>query len=67
MQMRRWAREYIFSENVGVLGDIAAGKEQTFGTLTQRIMATIGGRVSDHPLYFYSYTNTATTAALRTS
>ena len=40
------AREYIFSENVGVLGDIAAGKEQTFGTLTQRIMATIGGRVS---------------------
>lgn len=39
------AREYIFSENVGVLGDIAAGKEQTFGTLTQRIMATIGGRV----------------------
>lgn len=41
------AREYIFSENVGVLGDIAAGKEQTFGTLTQRIMATIGGRVSE--------------------
>lgn len=33
------AREYIFSENVGVLGDVAAGKEQTFGTLTQRIMA----------------------------
>ncbi|KAJ7285846.1 glycosyltransferase family 48 protein [Mycena rebaudengoi] len=27
-------REYIFSENIGVLGDIAAGKEQTFGTLT---------------------------------
>jgi 1,3-beta-glucan synthase len=40
------AREYIFSENVGVLGDVAAGKEQTFGTLTQRIMATIGGRVT---------------------
>lgn len=39
------AREYIFSENVGILGDVAAGKEQTFGTLTQRIMATIGGRV----------------------
>lgn len=61
------AREYIFSENVGVLGDIAAGKEQTFGTLTQRIMATIGGRVSDHHLYFYFYTNTVTIAALRTS
>ncbi|KAL7317809.1 1,3-beta-D-glucan synthase [Mucor circinelloides] len=44
------AREYIFSENVGVLGDIAAGKEQTFGTLTQRIMATIGGRLHyGHP------------------
>ncbi|OBZ75851.1 1,3-beta-glucan synthase component FKS1 [Grifola frondosa] len=27
-------REYIFSENIGILGDIAAGKEQTFGTMT---------------------------------
>ncbi|KAI7851870.1 glycosyltransferase family 48 protein [Circinella umbellata] len=44
------AREYIFSENIGVLGDIAAGKEQTFGTLSQRIMATIGGRLHyGHP------------------
>ncbi|KAI8098520.1 glycosyltransferase family 48 protein [Halteromyces radiatus] len=44
------AREYIFSENVGVLGDIAAGKEQTFGTLTQRIMAKTGGRLHyGHP------------------
>ncbi|EIE82892.1 hypothetical protein RO3G_07597 [Rhizopus delemar RA 99-880] len=44
------AREYIFSENVGILGDVAAGKEQTFGTLTQRIMATIGGRLHyGHP------------------
>ncbi|ORX62745.1 hypothetical protein DM01DRAFT_1387673 [Hesseltinella vesiculosa] len=44
------AREYIFSENIGVLGDIAAGKEQTFGTLTQRIMAKIGGRLHyGHP------------------
>lgn len=43
-------REYIFSENVGVLGDIAAGKEQTFGTLTQRIMAKTGGRLHyGHP------------------
>lgn len=39
------AREYIFSENIGVLGDVAAGKEQTFGTLSQRIMAKIGGKV----------------------
>ncbi|KAG0173582.1 1,3-beta-D-glucan synthase [Apophysomyces sp. BC1034] len=44
------AREYIFSENIGVLGDIAAGKEQTFGTLTQRIMAKIGGKLHyGHP------------------
>ncbi|KAI9269190.1 1,3-beta-glucan synthase component FKS1 [Phascolomyces articulosus] len=44
------AREYIFSENVGVLGDVAAGKEQTFGTLTQRIMAKTGGRLHyGHP------------------
>ncbi|KAI8074154.1 1,3-beta-glucan synthase component-domain-containing protein [Gongronella butleri] len=44
------AREYIFSENIGVLGDIAAGKEQTFGTLTQRIMAKAGGRLHyGHP------------------
>ncbi|OAD78252.1 beta 1,3 glucan synthase [Phycomyces blakesleeanus NRRL 1555(-)] len=44
------AREYIFSENIGVLGDVAAGKEQTFGTLTQRIMATIGGKLHyGHP------------------
>lgn len=47
------AREYIFSENVGVLGDVAAGKEQTFGTLTQRIMATIGGRVEYIQIIFY--------------
>ncbi|KAI7886509.1 glycosyltransferase family 48 protein [Lichtheimia hyalospora FSU 10163] len=44
------AREYIFSENVGVLGDVAAGKEQTFGTLTQRIMTKAGGRLHyGHP------------------
>ncbi|CAG8533293.1 10190_t:CDS:2 [Acaulospora morrowiae] len=44
------AREYIFSENYGVLGDVAAGKEQTFGTLTQRITAKVGGRLHyGHP------------------
>ncbi|KAI8384484.1 1,3-beta-glucan synthase component-domain-containing protein [Radiomyces spectabilis] len=44
------AREYIFSENIGVLGDVAAGKEQTFGTLTQRIMAKVGGKLHyGHP------------------
>ncbi|KAI9266209.1 1,3-beta-glucan synthase [Helicostylum pulchrum] len=49
------AREYIFSENVGVLGDVAAGKEQTFGTLTQRIMATIGGRLHyGHPDFLHA-------------
>ncbi|KAG0366477.1 1,3-beta-D-glucan synthase [Gamsiella multidivaricata] len=44
------AREYIFSENIGVLGDVAAGKEQSFGTLTQRMMAKIGGKLHyGHP------------------
>ncbi|RKP34218.1 glucan synthase [Dimargaris cristalligena] len=44
------AREYIFSQNVGVLGDVAAGKEATFGTLTQRMMAKIGGKLHyGHP------------------
>ncbi|OZJ02389.1 1,3-beta-glucan synthase component FKS1 [Bifiguratus adelaidae] len=44
------AREYIFSENIGVLGDVAAGKEQTFGTLSQRNLAKIGGKLHyGHP------------------
>ncbi|KAF9579979.1 1,3-beta-D-glucan synthase, partial [Lunasporangiospora selenospora] len=44
------AREYIFSENIGVMGDVAAGKEQVFGTLTQRMMARIGGKLHyGHP------------------
>ena len=38
------AREYIFSENIGILGDVAAGKEQTFGTLAARGLAHIGGK-----------------------
>ncbi|KAI0934337.1 1,3-beta-D-glucan synthase [Taiwanofungus camphoratus] len=43
-------REYIFSENIGVLGDIAAGKEQTFGTMTPRVLAWIGGKLHyGHP------------------
>jgi len=44
------AREYIFSENVGVLGDVAAGKEQTFGTLFARTMAQVGAKLHyGHP------------------
>ncbi|KAF8240488.1 1,3-beta-glucan synthase [Tricholoma matsutake] len=44
------AREYIFSENIGILGDLAAGKEQTFGTLAARSMAWIGGKLHyGHP------------------
>jgi len=43
-------REYIFSENIGVLGDVAAGKEQTFGTLFARTLARIGGKLHyGHP------------------
>ncbi|KAI6096184.1 glycosyltransferase family 48 protein [Pisolithus croceorrhizus] len=44
------AREYIFSESIGILGDIAAGKEQTFGTLSARCWAWIGGKLHyGHP------------------
>lgn len=44
------AREYIFSENIGILGDIAAGKEQTFGTLFARTLAEIGAKLHyGHP------------------
>ncbi|KAG9313769.1 1,3-beta-glucan synthase component FKS1 [Chiua virens] len=44
------AREYIFSENIGILGDIAAGKEQTFGTLSARTWSWIGGKLHyGHP------------------
>ncbi|ODV94603.1 hypothetical protein PACTADRAFT_50477 [Pachysolen tannophilus NRRL Y-2460] len=44
------AREYIFSENTGVLGDVAAGKEQTFGTLFARTLAQVGGKLHyGHP------------------
>jgi 1,3-beta-glucan synthase len=34
-------REYIFSENIGILGDVAAGKEQTFGMLAARSMSWV--------------------------
>ncbi|TIA88513.1 hypothetical protein E3P99_02546 [Wallemia hederae] len=44
------AREYIFSENIGILGDIAAGKEQTFGTMAARALSQIGGKLHyGHP------------------
>ena len=44
------AREYIFSENIGILGDVAAGKEQTFGTLFARTLATVGAKLHyGHP------------------
>lgn len=44
------AREYIFSENIGILGDVAAGKEQTFGTMFSRTLAQIGGKLHyGHP------------------
>ncbi|KAJ8082249.1 1,3-beta-D-glucan synthase [Marasmius tenuissimus] len=54
------AREYIFSENIGILGDVAAGKEQTFGTLSARSMAWIGGKLHyGHPDFLNAlYMNT---------
>jgi 1,3-beta-glucan synthase len=49
------AREYIFSENIGILGDIAAGKEQTFGTLSARALAFIGGKLHyGHPDFLHA-------------
>lgn len=43
-------REYVFSENIGVLGDVAAGKEQTFGTLFARTLSQNGGKLHyGHP------------------
>lgn len=48
------AREYIFSENIGVLGDLAAAKEQTFGTLFARTLAEIGGKLHyGHPDFLH--------------
>ncbi|KAF9238943.1 glycosyltransferase family 48 protein [Melanogaster broomeanus] len=54
------AREYIFSENIGILGDLAAGKEQTFGTLSARSWAWIGGKLHyGHPDFLNAlYMNT---------
>ncbi|GES72603.1 glycosyltransferase family 48 protein [Rhizophagus clarus] len=44
------ACEYIFSKNCGALGDLTAGKGQAFGTLTQRIIAKVGGKLHyGHP------------------
>ncbi|QPG76770.1 hypothetical protein FOA43_004164 [Brettanomyces nanus] len=44
------AREYIFSEHTGVLGDVAASKEQTFGTMFARTLAEIGAKLHyGHP------------------
>ena len=49
------SREYIFSENIGILGDVAAGKEQTFGTLAGRGLAQIGGKFHyGHPDFLNS-------------
>ncbi|KAH8833637.1 glycosyltransferase family 48 protein [Flagelloscypha sp. PMI_526] len=54
------AREYIFSEHIGILGDVAAGQEQTFGTLSARSMAWIGGKLHyGHPDFLNAtYMNT---------
>ncbi|PKI84809.1 1,3-beta-glucan synthase [Malassezia vespertilionis] len=49
------SREYIFSENIGILGDVAAGKEQTFGTLAGRGLAKLGGKFHyGHPDFLNS-------------
>lgn len=48
-------REFIFSERVGVLGDVAASKEFTFGTISQRVTSKLGGRAHyGHPDFLNS-------------
>ena len=49
-------QEYIFSENIGILGDLAARKEQTFGTLTAHHLAWIGGKLHYGHLDFLNAT-----------
>ena len=49
------AREYIFSENIGVKRNIAAGKEQTFGTLFARTLSQIGGRALLRPSRLFKW------------
>lgn len=49
------SREYIFSENTGILGDVAASKEQSFGTLFARTLALVGGKLHyGHPDFLNS-------------
>ena len=44
------SRENIFSIGIGCLGDIAAAKEYTFGTITQRVLSRLGMRLHyGHP------------------
>lgn len=44
------ASEYIFSEKIGVLGDLAAAKQETFGILTAPSLSWLGGRLHyGHP------------------
>ena len=39
------ASAYMFSSDIGVLGDYAAGKEQTFSSLTSRSLSWLGGKL----------------------
>ncbi|AGO10043.1 AaceriAAR053Wp [[Ashbya] aceris (nom. inval.)] len=44
------SREHVFSEKTGVLGDLAAGKEQVFGTFFARTLAYVGAKLHyGHP------------------
>lgn len=48
-------REHIFSENNGVLGDIAAGKEKVFGTFFARTLGYINSKLHyGHPDFINS-------------
>jgi 1,3-beta-glucan synthase len=52
------AREHIFSEGIGSLADVAAGKEFTFGTITQSVSFFLGARLHyGHPDFLDVGTN----------
>lgn len=49
------AREYIVSEQTGVLGDVAAGKEKTFGTLFATTLSELNAKLHyGHPDFINS-------------
>jgi len=51
-----WCAGIHLFRDIGILGDLAAGKEQTFGTLTAHHLAWIGGKLHYGHLDFLNAT-----------